>query len=378
MNASHFTRFPQSYKLAAIRRNANFGLRRFGMDSKTNRKRRRRLKNWISLLTLAIALPGAIPQAQTLIITGVKTDGVFFIQEVLPNTSSLDLRDRYLTELFLPDSLTNLDQLYLDNNQLSSLTLPDNLTRLKWLSLSRNRLSSLALPNNRGRLNLLNLSRNQLTSFQLPDGLTDLETLYLSGNQLDSFALPEDLESLQLLSLGGNQLSALTIPQDLTRLEWLTFSPLTAVSYPNDWTLLSLNGKSEYGDFHLEVSPVVESLSLRSRGWTSLTLPEGLTRLKELNLSDNPLRRLLIPRGMNVENMEVHGFSKSEITRYFAKARISIRPAENGQWTVECSDGILQTTKSLLGQWKDHPELKSPFLFSPSAPQKFFRVCPAF
>ena len=92
MNAAHRTRFPQFYKLDAIRRNANFGLRRFGMDSETNRKRRMRLNNWMPLLTLAIALPGDIPrtQAQTLTITGTKANGSSFEQKVLPDESRLN------------------------------------------------------------------------------------------------------------------------------------------------------------------------------------------------------------------------------------------------------------------------------------------------
>ena len=188
------------------------------------------------------------------------------------------------------------------------------------------------------------------------------------------------MANLRSLSLNENPLRSFTIPQDLTRLEWLDLSgaPLIAVDYPNDWSLLSLSGKGEYGGFHLEVSPAVESLSLRSRGLTSLILPEGLSLLKELDLSDNPLRRLLVPHGMNVENLEVYGFPKSEITRYFAEAQISIRPAGNGQIIVEFNGGTLQTTESLSGGWKNRPEWKSPFRFSPSAPQKFFRIRPAF
>ena len=322
--------------------------------------------------------------------------------------------------------MASLKELHLQGNQLSAFPLSQDLPQLETLTLSRNQLTSFTLPNDAANLQRLDLSHNQLTSFRLPDGLTDLEILYLSGNQLTAFALPQGLESLQLLSLKGNQLSvfplsqdlpqletltlsrnqlasfalpnnmanlrflslaenplrSFTIPQDLTRLEWLDLSgiSLTAVTYPNDWAFLSLSGKGEYGGFHLEVSPAVESLFLRSRGLTSLTLPEGLSLLKELDLSDNPLRRLLVPHGMNVENLEVYGFPKSEVTRYFAEAQISIRPVGNGQIIVEFNGekGILQTTESLLGKWKDRPEWKSPFRFSPSAPQKFFRVRPAF
>lgn len=60
----------------------------------------------------------------------------------------------------------------------------------------------------------------------------------------------------------------------------------------------------------------MEVLYLHWNQLTELTLPESLSSLGELNLEDNPIDRLRVPVGMDIDNLEISGFSKEDITRY--------------------------------------------------------------
>ncbi len=90
-----------------------------------------------------------------------------------------------------------------------------------------------------------------------------------------------------------------------------------------------------------------------------------------LDLRNNPIEQLLVPDGMNIDNLELHGFSKEDIERY--------TPSDWDGWVVIVfSGGVLQYTENLSsGDWKDLPNAVSPFRISPTvAARRFFRVLP--
>ena len=214
----------------------------------------------------------------------------------LTNLSALEIFDNTLTSLVLPADLKNLEFLSIQNNQLPTLTLPEGLENLTHLYLRGNSIASLSLPNGLSRLRILDISRvdssrgcarrsGMLQSLTLPEGMTRLSHLYLYGNSLSSLTFPNDLESLQELDLGGNILREFNLPASLMSLQ---------------------------------------RLNLSENYLRSFILPEGLTTLKVLDLDLNynyighrrQLVNLIVPFGLDVSNLQISGFSKTDIARY--------------------------------------------------------------
>lgn len=131
---------------------------------------------------------------------------------------SINLSNRDLTTLIIPDnfsSLNSLSYLQLQGNKLT--TIPEIITSvsiLTVLNVSDNQLSE--LPQNLeelNRLTILNLSKNQFT--MIPDGLINISSLIeldFSDNQLTS--IPIDIDefiNLEILKLNNNKISDISV-----------------------------------------------------------------------------------------------------------------------------------------------------------------------
>lgn len=205
------------------------------------------------------------PVLEQAIRSGLSKPSGDITRDDLSNLLVLNLRDRQLDSLILPEGLIGLESLDLSFNQLSSFTLPEDLLNLK----------------------SLNLSFNQLTSFILPKGMTSMRTLDLSRNELTSFTLPGDLGNLENLFLGGNELTSFTFLKGLANLSLL---------------------------------------SIESNKLPSLTLPVGLDGLIILDLRDNPITTLRVPTGFDLEGLFLlAGFEKADVVFYETKPRLRIR-----------------------------------------------------
>ncbi len=103
----------------------------------------------------------------------------------------------------------------------------------------------------------LNLARRRLISITIPfNELPNLQRLYLRDNQLTALDLPDELPSLQELNLNSNQL-------------------------------------------------------------TDLVLPTKMSRLNELSVSGNPLQSLAVPADFNLDWLQLFGFAKEDVIRYW-------------------------------------------------------------
>lgn len=123
-----------------------------------------------------------------------------------------------------------------------------------------------------------------------------------------------------------------------------------------------------------EVSVYSTSLYFGGNQLSSLTIPPGLVNLRELNLGNNPIDRLFIPHGMELENLEIRGFPKGAIRRY-TPTELSVRVDNDGMIIVSFSGGILQVAVNISRNWKDLPSIGSPLHINPTeSSQQFFRV----
>ena len=276
--------------------------------------------------------------------------------EGLTSLTELDLSRNQLTDVSFLEGLTSLAKLNLSHNQLTNLTLPESLTSLTELWLWNNRLTSLTLPGGLTNLTSLDLSENRLTSLTLPEGLTSLIWLDIRNNRLlTSLTLPEELTSLTSLDLSRNQLTGLTLPESLTSLATLDLAGnpvLTGLTLPEgltSLTTLDLNG---------------------NRVLTSLTLPEGFTNLTMLDLRGSSITTLNVPVGLNIDDLELPGFDKSNVTFYIPLTVKLVSDKVEVDWT----QGILQSTDAIEGAWTDIDGATSPYQVEPIQSQRFFRV----
>ena len=361
--------------------------------------------------------------------------------EMAANLTSLNLNGNALALLDWPKGMLNLKRLDLIQNALESLVIPEELANLQRLDLSDNRLNSLAMPfsmdivklqlsgfskadiaryyphsilpdpglqiavrqalkkGEAERLTaedlkgLIELDASQLTSSKRPpvrnlQGLemaTNLTSLNLNGNGLTSLTLPAGLVNLKTLNLTRNSLRELTLPTDLTRLEtlYLTWNDLSELTLPKGMTNLKTLSIRDNPLKKLRLPADLTSLntlSLMNNNLASLILPGGMPHLRRLYLNGNPINRLAVPQGMNIDNLRISGFSKSDIAFYnletSANATLAILRLGDSGLTISWSGGRLQSSADLLGNWEDVEIGESPLHVEAIGSSKFFRLRP--
>ena len=238
-----------------------------------------------------------------------------------------------------------------------SLTLSEGLANLQTLDLSGINLTSLTLSEGLANLRTLNLANNRLTRLTLPEGLSNLQTINLSGNLLTNLSLPAGLPSLVDLDLSDNQLVEFTLPRSNVRTLNLSENQLTSLSLPAGTTSLTEIDLSWNRFRRLALSEGLsnlQTLRLEQNQLTRLTLPEGLAVSHQLNVYPawNPLRQVLVPRGMNLDRLSVSGFSRDNFTIYDPAARLQITRLEDGV-EISWSGGTLQSAPAVAGPWND-------------------------
>ena len=149
----------------------------------------------LSMLTISsyaqiVNVPDAIFKA-ALIELGIDTneDGEISHAEAQAITS-LDVRDKNISDLSGIEAFTNLETLICSNNQLSSLDISSN-TKLTSLYCDNNQLSGLNT-SNQPALAILGCWSNQISSLDLSNNPV-LTTLYCNDNQLSSLNLSDNL-----------------------------------------------------------------------------------------------------------------------------------------------------------------------------------------
>ena len=106
-------------------------------------------------------------------------------------------------------------------------------------------------------------------------------------------------------------------------------------------------------------------LDLSKDDLTGLTLPEGLTSLTLLDLWDNPIEQLAMPFSLDLDGLNLRGFSKD---RVIFPGWVSLQDGR-----LLWSHGVLEYARDLSGPWGEVP-VASPFQFSPIGERGFFRL----
>ena len=233
-------------------------------------------------------------------------------EEDLQRLTTLDAKNRNISDLTRLGHLTNLETLELQGNLISSLTELEPLVKLKTLILSNNQISSpelsplkdlknlthLELENNQiitisdleglTKLTYLSLDRNNISDITPLRPLVSLETLKLMANNIGTIRAIENLTNLKNLDIGQNRISNITPLKDLLQLENLSMSynKVRDISSLQDLSHLKVlkAGGNEISDiFALEDLQQLEHLELPIN---QITDTSPLANLKRLN---NPI-----------------------------------------------------------------------------------------
>ncbi len=122
------------------------------------------------------------------------------------NVSTVDARNRGVTNLAGLEKCRSLAMLDLGGNRVADLSPLIGLTRLQYLDVQSNRVSDLQPLTGATSLQYLQLAHNQVRGVEALSGLTNLSALYLSGNRVEEVAPLLGLRRLASLYLDDNRL----------------------------------------------------------------------------------------------------------------------------------------------------------------------------
>jgi CDGSH-type Zn-finger protein len=236
-----------------------------------------------------------LPQLKSLTLTGTFAD--LSPLTSLTSLTSLDLSSGALTQLTPLRNLSGMTQLTVRNAAVSDLVPVAALVNLTTLELPTNRVTtttplatlqgliSLNLANNPvenldalarlPNLRKLTVGLKDMAEFRFPKGFPALESLEIAGGYVTRIVLPEEAPNLQAVAITGTEVREVVVPSTLSHL----------MSFRAEAILLT----------HLTFTgaiPTLEQLSIANNPMQVLTLPAGMTGLREVDLQGNPLAQL--------------------------------------------------------------------------------------
>lgn len=128
------------------------------------------------------------------------------VESDVANLSTIDGRNRGITNLAGLEKCRSLAMLELAGNRVSDLSPLSGLTRLQYLDVQSNKVSNLQPLCGVASLQYLQLARNQVRGVESLSGLTNLSALYLTGNRVEDLAPLLGLRRLASLYLDDNRL----------------------------------------------------------------------------------------------------------------------------------------------------------------------------
>lgn len=197
----------------------------------------------------------------TLIEKGIDTNGDGIINpDEAEKVTSLDVSNRYISNMTGIEAFANLDSLHCGGNVLSSLDLSNNIA-LKELDCGYNNLTSLNLSRNTA-LKVLYCGRNQLTSLDISTN-TELISLNCEENNLSSLDISNNI-ALQSLICSSNKFTNLNLSNNtsLNNLE-CSANQLTSLDISNTTKLIRLEcGWNYLTDLDLSHNNMLEIIEL--------------------------------------------------------------------------------------------------------------------
>ena len=234
----------------------------------------------------------------------------------LEGLTSLDARERNITDLAGLERCTSLTYLSLEGNQISDISPLANLTsltglglsgyqiadisplvdltRLTWLSLYDTQISDISPLAKLTSLTSLHLDCNQISHISPLANLTSLTFLNLDGNQISDISPLANLTNLTGLNLGGNQISNISPLANLTSLTDLSLGDNQISDISPLANLTSLTRLYLWSNQISDISPLANftnltDLDLNKNGISNISSLANLTNLIEVTLNQNQI-----------------------------------------------------------------------------------------
>ena len=260
----------------------------------------------------------------------------FITEATLQELTTLDARQRNISDLTGLEHATNLTELELYRNNVSDLTPLSNLTSLTALKVSRNAVVDVGPLSGLTNLQELHLNDNAVEDVTLLAGLTNLSVLRLRNNAIVDVTPLIGLANLQELLLSGNPLSASTVIPDVglakavqKKLGLLSWQFITEATL-QELTTLDARERNISDLTGLEHATNLTELELYINNVSDLTPLSGLTSLTALKLSRNAVVDVGPLSGLTtLEELHLNDNAVEDVTPLAALTNLSVLRLRN-------------------------------------------------
>ena len=221
------------------------------------------------------------------------------------------------TDPIFPADVTELTTLDARNRDISNLGGIDQLIALESLQLNSNQIADVSPLADLGRLTTLHLNRNNITNINPLGEIDPLSELQVAGNQIEDITVLARLKSFTKLALNDNQISDLTPIADLAELESLQLNN-NLIS-----DLAPLAGLTGLRTLQLSQNQIADIAPLAA-----------LTRLRNLSLNDNEISDISdIAQLQELTILSIEKNQISDLSPLRGKQRLVLFEAANNRIT---------------------------------------------
>ncbi|MEN1759855.1 leucine-rich repeat protein [Anoxynatronum sibiricum] len=280
-----------------------------------------------------------------------------------------------LTSVNIPANVSTIGRYAFVNNNLTTLTIPNSVTHIGEGAFGYNNLTTLTIPNSVTSLGISAFAFNNLTTLTIPTSITSISQGAFSNNELTSVIIPANVSTIGRNAFENNKLTTLTIPTSITSISQGAFSrnELTSITIgagvtlgdhllegsdpPNNrfrdayiaggagtytgtqtgsWinvvyfsheetasihgNFITITGYNTAGGLDVIIPSTINGLpvkhiqaeAFRSKGLTSVTIPDSVEDIGEFAFALNKLTTLTIPT--SITTIEQYAFAANELT----------------------------------------------------------------
>ena len=238
----------------------------------------------------------------------------------LETVTTLELKEKQITDVSGIEKFTNLTSLDLEVNNISDIAPLSPLTKLKTLKLYSNNISNISSLQTLTNITFLSLGKNKISDITPISSLTSLKTLGLFSNQISNITPLSTLTNLETLFLYNNEITDITPLAGLSNLTELSLasnkiSDITPLAGLSNLTKLQLQSNEISDITPLSTLSNLKNLWIYSNKITDITPLTSLSNLTLLDLSNNkitsfePISNLTALQQVQLSNMQISDIS---------------------------------------------------------------------
>nr|WP_321406251.1 leucine-rich repeat protein [uncultured Carboxylicivirga sp.] len=173
---------------------------------------------------------------------------------------------------FIPSSVVSINEMAFTGNSITSLIIPETITEIQYNAFASNAITTLSIPNNVKSLGSFAFAFNSLSSISLPESISDIGFGLVNGNAITE--------------INGIPSNGILFGRNFDGTE----DPTIVTSY---------GGVSDIIDFIPETVKTIGEHSFILNNLTSVTIPEGVTCIRDLAFQNNKITTLNLPNSLH-------------------------------------------------------------------------------